>query len=95
MSEANKDAGVIQVMAEQLANTRLPRALEMKERVDRGERLSQWDIDFLEQVFRDAHEFGPMLATHPEWHDLAGRVVNLYKEITAKALENEQQAKGG
>ena len=27
---------------------------------------------------------------HPEWQDLAGQVVHLYKAITTKALENEQ-----
>jgi hypothetical protein len=95
MSESSKDAGVIQVLAEQLANKRLPRALEMKERVDRGELLSEWDIDFLGQVFKDAQHIGPLLNHHPEWHDLVGRLVNLYKEITEKALENEKQAKGG
>jgi len=95
MSEPSKDAGVIQVMAEQMANTRLPRALEMKERVDRGEALTDWDIEFLEQVFNDAKHIGSLLNHHPEWHDLVGRITHLYKEITEKALENEQQAKGG
>jgi hypothetical protein len=95
MTETSKDAGVIQVLAEQLVNTRLPRALEMKERVDRGEVLSEWDISFLGDVFRDAQHIGTLLNTHPEWHDLVGRLVTLYKEITQKALENEKQAKGG
>jgi hypothetical protein len=29
---------------------------------------------------------------HPEWQDLAGRMLHLYKEITDRALENETAA---
>ena len=95
MSDATKDAGLIQVLAERLEKQRLPRALAMKEMVDRGELLGDQDIEFLEAVFRDTAQIKPALDAHPEWHDLVGRMMHLYREITEKALENEKKAQGG
>jgi hypothetical protein len=92
MHEPSNDAGLIQVLAERLETQRLPRALEIKARVDRGETLGDLDIEFLEEVFRDARQIAPRLHAHPEWQDLAGRMMQLYKEITEKALANEKGA---
>ena len=93
MTETSKDAGIIQVLAEQLETKRLPRALSLKEKVDSGEPLDEADIMFLEQVFEDAQSIGPLVDRHPEWQDLATKMMVLYEEITSKALENEK-AKG-
>jgi hypothetical protein len=94
MSTSTKEAGIIQVLAERMETQRLPRALAIKEMVDRGERLGELDIEFLEEVFREAAEIKARLDTHPEWQDVAARMIHLYKEITDKALENEKQAAG-
>ena len=93
MTDTSKDAGLIQVLAEQLESKRLPRALSLKEKVDQGETLNDLDIEFLEQVFKDAQSVRSLLERHPEWQDLAAKMIQLYKEITDKALENEK-AKG-
>jgi hypothetical protein len=95
MKDPNKEAGIVQVLAERLEKQRLPRALALKERVDQGEMLGDSDIAFLEEVFRDAAQIKPYLDSHPEWQDLAGRLAHLYQTITEKALENQKQGKGG
>jgi hypothetical protein len=88
----DKEAGIIQALAERLEKQRLPMTLKLKEKVDQGGLLNEADIAFLEEVFAGAAQLRPMLDAHPEWQELAARMVSLYGEITAKALENEQGA---
>ena len=45
MADTSKDAGVIQVLAERLETQRLPRALSLKDKVDGGETLDEFDIE--------------------------------------------------
>ena len=90
MSDTSKDAGLIQMLAERLETERLPRALALKEKVDQGETLAEPDIEFLEQVFKDAGTIRPLIDRHPEWQGLAAKMMLLYKEISDKALENEK-----
>ncbi|MGB5426323.1 MAG: hypothetical protein WBN95_05995 [Gammaproteobacteria bacterium] len=89
MTESN-DAALIQVLVERLEKIRLPVALELKEKVDRGEVLNDLEIEFLENVLSDAGQVtSQLLDRHPEWQELAARMLGLYNEITTKALENE------
>ncbi|MCO5760759.1 MAG: hypothetical protein NHG36_04485, partial [Chromatiaceae bacterium] len=85
-----KEAGLVEVVLQRLEEQRIPRALDIKERVDRGERLSDLDLSFLEEVLQDTIEAKPFLDQHPEWQELSTRVIALYKDITSKALANEQ-----
>lgn len=90
MTEPSKDSGLIQVLAERLEQQRLPRILSIKEKVDAGGVLDDFDIEFLEQVFEDATRLKPLADAHPEWQPLAAKLIHLYNEITAKALENQK-----
>jgi hypothetical protein len=89
----DKEAGIIQALAERLEKQRLPMTLELKEKVDQGGLLNEADIAFLEEVFAGSAQIKPMLDAHPEWQELAARMTRLYNEITTKALENEQAAR--
>ena len=92
MTDTSKEAGVIQTLVERLSNQRLPRALDLKTKVDAGETLSNFDLQFLEEVFSDAQKIRPLVERHPEYQELAARMVHLYKEILDKAAENEKHA---
>ena len=94
MAESSKEAGVVQALVTRLETQRLPRALALKERVDRGELLSEFDIAFLEEVFEDAKNVKPYLDRNPEWQPLAARMLSLYSEIIQKGLENEKASAG-
>ena len=90
MSESSGDMGLITVLLQRLETQRLPRALVLKDKVDRGELLDDFDLGFLEEVFADTSSIRPFLAQHPEYQELAARMMHLYKEITDKALQNEK-----
>ena len=91
MTESSNDAALIQVLVDRLEKHRLPVALELKEKVDRGEVLNDREIEYLEEVLGDVDQLKPLLDRHPEWQELAARMTRLYSEITTKALENERK----
>ena len=91
MTDSTKDAGTIQTLLDRLNTHRLPRALELKGRVDRGEKLSDHDMHFLKLVLEDSSVAQGLAARNPEFQPLVARLISLYGEITAKALENEQK----
>jgi phosphotransferase system IIA component len=92
MTDTSHDPGVIHTLVERLNTQRLPRALDLKKKVDAGEKLSEFDLHFLEEVFHDADKIRPLVNRHPEYQQLVARIVKLYKEILDKATENENKA---
>lgn len=92
MTDNSKDLGVGMALLERLNTQTLPRAFAIKEKVDRGERLIEWDIDFLQKLHERAEEIKPLVDRHPEYQEVYAQAVHLYKEITERALLNEQGA---
>jgi hypothetical protein len=88
----SKDEGIAVALMERFESQRLPRAMDIKAKVDGGEKLSNTDIEFLNQVFKDANRTIPLISKHPEYQDLATNILHLYHEITQKALENEKNS---
>jgi hypothetical protein len=86
------DDGTLVALLERFRLQRLPAALGIKGRVSAGEKLTEHDIRFLEQVFEDVRDVQPLLERHPELNKLAGQAAALYKEITETALANEKGA---
>jgi hypothetical protein len=93
MAQVSKETGVLVALARRMTDERLPKALALQERVDRGQTLNELDLRFLEQVVEDARRIQPIVDSHPQAKQVAGRMLQLYREITQKALQNEQAAK--
>ena len=92
MGEDEKDKGVILALVERFEKFRLPMVLELRDKVDAGERLNEREIEYLEQVLQDAQDNRALVERHPEWQKLSAQVVSLYSHITEKALENEKNS---
>ena len=93
MSEVSKETGVLAVLAKRMVEERLPKALALKERVDKGGLLNDLDLSFLEQVVKDAAAIAPLLKDNQRMTDVAANMLKLYREISDKALKNEKARK--
>ncbi len=90
MSDKTADTGTIEAILQRFNDFRLPRLLELKERVDQGEKLQEHDLDLLERAQADARSIEPLVKRRPELQALYSKATSLYQEITAKGLENEK-----
>jgi hypothetical protein len=59
--------------------------------VDKGEKIDNQDLEFLEMVHDDAIKNQGMIELYPEVKEYVMKAIDLYAEITSKALENEQK----
>jgi hypothetical protein len=94
MTDESKDLGIAITVLDRLTEDTLPKAFEIKERLDRGEPLDHWDIDFLNDWFKRAEQLKPLVDRHPEYQEVYARVVHLYKQITEQAVLNEKSSTG-
>jgi hypothetical protein len=92
---SKKDLGIAMVMLQRLNEQRLPYALKLKDSVDNGELLTDYDREFLKEVTEEARFIPALLERQPEFKPLAHQVFSLFEHITAKALENEKASKKG
>jgi hypothetical protein len=90
MDQAQEDAGTLTALMIRMKDIRLPRAMRMLERVNKGETLRDSDISFLKRVYNDSRSSQHLVARHPEYHELIAKALNLYTEIITKGLENEK-----
>jgi hypothetical protein len=91
---SRRDKGTAAVLMVRLESQRLPRALKLKEKVDRGERLSDFDIQFLKRAVEEGGEARKLAAKLPQYQEVVTRMAKLYDEITRKGAENEKKAPG-
>ena len=76
MKEAADELGVIYALIERFEKQRLPRLLELKKRVDKGEVFSESDIRFMYEVTLDAQRSKRLIDRHPEWQEFCAEVIH-------------------
>ncbi len=91
LSEDDHD-GTYQVMVERFVERRLPTLMDIHARVEAGELLGDGDIEIMSRVIDQAHDFGKAAHEFPEAKPLIAKLIDLYEEITERALQNEESA---
>jgi hypothetical protein len=91
MDQNEKDKGMLMVLLERFNKQRLPRALAMKKKVDAGELLDDYDHKYIKELQKDASQVKPIIERNPEYKELAANIINLYKEIIEKDIENKKR----
>jgi len=92
MNENTKDQMVIKALLERFEKHRLPRLLDIREKVNQGNKLDDYDMNFLDEVFQDARKNEHYISElNDDLKTLIMKMLSLYKEITQKGLENEQK----
>jgi len=86
--------GLISVLVERFESQHLSRALRLKHAVAAGERIGDYDRAYLEAACREALESKHVIDGFPQYQPLFLSTVHLYREISTRALENEQKAVG-
>jgi hypothetical protein len=88
------DAGILAALMIRLQEYRLPRAKRILERVNRGEKLQDSDLQFLHRVFDDSRDIRPLVERNPDYLSLVTKMLDLYSEIISRSLENEKNQAG-
>ena len=92
VSDSSSELAVIYALIERFEKQRLPRLLEIKNRVDGGGLLTEIDIQFMFEIANDAQRSKRLIDRHPEWHSFCAEVIHLFEEVMEKALENETKS---
>ncbi len=90
MNKKEEDRATMTVVMQRFNKWRYPAALEIKSRLEKGEKLTDRDMQFLDRVFEAAQDVMPIIERNPEFHELASKITTLVRDITTLALENEQ-----
>jgi hypothetical protein len=94
MAKPLKDAGMIQLLLTRLNEERLPQALKLQDKVNRGECLDDSDLRFMKTVLQDTREARRLATKYPEYQNLVDRMAALYEEIAARGAENQEKSQG-
>ncbi len=92
MNLTEKELGITMAILERFEKQTLPELLWTKDRVEKGELLTDGDMELLERILKNAESVKERVDKYPEWQSLYAKAVNLYEEIIAKALANQQAA---
>ena len=88
MKQEDKDALILAAALERLNKFRLPRVSSLKDKVDRGEALDHFDLDFLRRILDDARQIKPFVDRNPDYLDVWISGVALSEQNIAKNNDN-------
>ena len=91
MAGVSKETGIIVVLAKRMVEERLPKALALKARVDKGEVLNEMDLRFLEQVVVESDKIKPLARFLHALLDHASNLLVITSGVKQTLLDYKQE----
>jgi hypothetical protein len=93
--QLDKELCVITMLLKRLEEDSIPTVLDMRRKVDRGERLTDAEIEYLERILSDAETFGlsRLLEHHPDYSRLVGAFFSLCGQVIESDLRGEEKGR--
>ena len=79
MDKKTEDTGVILVLLESFEKQRLPRIIEIKLKLEYGDIINEFELEYLSEALHDARMLFPYLDRHPEYRELVAKIIHFYK----------------
>ena len=89
MTEHPEDEGTIEVLLSKIANRTLPQVLAIKKKLDLGEKLNDYDIDVLLDIYEKNRRNREIFHRHKEYVQFETELMALYAKVMEEGLHNE------
>ncbi len=84
------ELGTIEAILQSFDRYQIPQILKIKEDVDRGEVLGEFEMTLLQEAIKDVQVWEHIADRHSEYKKLIAEIASLYSYITQKALDNQK-----
>jgi hypothetical protein len=87
---SRQDKPIFTAVLRQLEIYTIPRARGIKAGLDRGEKITDYDLEYFMHAISDTQQMVPVAERNQEYQKLVTRVSCLYRGIVEQAVQNEQ-----
>ena len=90
MSPDLRDVGTLAALTFRIERFRLPRILQLREKVISGKTLSSADLHYISTSLDRTRQVLPLVDRHPKYQVFVARMLSQYIEVVSTGLENER-----
>ena len=90
MSPDVRDIGAFAALTYRIEQFRLPRILQLREKVASGKTLSSADLHYISTSLDRTRLVLPLTDRHPEYQEFVTRLLGQYMYVVSAGLENER-----
>ena len=87
----SQDKCTITALLRWLESQSIPRTRTIEAALERGEKISDYDLDFFIKTITDTRYMVLVAERNKEYQELVGRLSSLYRSIVSQAVTNERQ----
>ncbi|WP_415899926.1 hypothetical protein [Neptuniibacter sp. QD48_11] len=89
--DTSRKENVIQISILDIQKRLLPRAYELRDRLQAGQAAETYDLEFLDTLHNAIQNLHILSTDSPEHHLFIGNLVQLYSALISMALNNSEE----